>query len=115
MSIEGPMLPNKLLGLKSLKLVSCVPPSAINDNRGKKLARDAPINSLAAAVCRSLSATSGRLRNTSAGTVRGGLGAESRLEERATENEAADLPTSAAMEFSSVARSSVTSDNCASA
>ncbi len=98
------MVPNKLLGLKSLKLVSCVPPSAIKDNRGKKLARDAPICSLAAAVCRSLSATSGRPRNTSAGTVRGAFGKGSRGEDRATEKEAADLPTSAAIESSRLAR-----------
>ena len=68
------MLPNRLFASKSLKLVSWVPPSASKVSFGKKLARDAPINSLAAAVSRSPSATSGRLRNTSAGTARGGRG-----------------------------------------
>src|SRR3984885_14045716 len=100
MSIEGPTLPNRLIASKSLSLVSWVPPSASKVSFGKKLARDAPINSLAAAVSRSLSATSGRLRNTSAGTARGGLGAESRLEDRETENAAAALPTSAGRELS---------------
>ena len=82
---------------------------------GKKLAREAPTSSLAAAVCRSACAISGRRRNSSAGAARGGFGKGSRFEDRATENEAAALPTSAAMEFSRVARLSKRSDSCASA
>ena len=95
--------------------MSWVPPSAIRVNLGKKFARATPISSLAAAVRRSLSATSGRRRNTSAGTARGRLGNGSGPDECGTENDAAALPTKAAMEFSRRARLRARSEASASA
>lgn len=71
------MVPNRLCGLKSLKLMSCVPPSASKASLGKKFAREAPI-SFARRGGKSFALRDVR---SAAEDARAGLGERSRVEE----------------------------------